>query len=81
MINAIDDTLYASLGGNEPSFRYIDQESVLEVPDLRSRSRILPEDRSDVEVTGKIKKKRWFSIICSYVYEIMHWIWGSIFKN
>ena len=56
MINAIDDTLYASLGGNEPSFRYIDQESLLEVPDLRSRSRILPEDRSDVEVTGKKRK-------------------------
>ncbi|KAG2221897.1 hypothetical protein INT45_012541 [Circinella minor] len=54
LINAIDDTLCASLGGNKPSFRYIDQESLLEVPDLRSRSRILPEDRSDVEVTAKL---------------------------
>ncbi|KAI9472880.1 hypothetical protein BDB00DRAFT_861574 [Zychaea mexicana] len=54
LITAIDDTLYASLDRDEPSFRYHEQESLLEVPDLRSRSRILPEDRNDVEVTAKL---------------------------
>ncbi|KAI9246956.1 hypothetical protein BDA99DRAFT_565371 [Phascolomyces articulosus] len=54
LLNAIDDTLYTSLDGNEPSFRYHEQQSILEVPDLRSRSRILPEDRDDVEVTAKL---------------------------
>ncbi|KAI8137708.1 hypothetical protein BJV82DRAFT_335311 [Fennellomyces sp. T-0311] len=54
LLNAIDDTLHTSLGGAEPSFRYYDEQSLLEVPDLRSRSRIFPEDRNDVEITAKL---------------------------
>lgn len=58
MVQAISDTLDTSLyGSDKPSFRYYTESELLEVPDLRLSSRIRPEDRNDVEVTGKLIKK------------------------
>jgi glutamate--cysteine ligase regulatory subunit len=54
LVQAISDTLVTSLhGSNEPSYRYYTESQLLEVPDLRLSSRIHPDDRNDVEVTGK----------------------------
>ncbi|KAI7876959.1 hypothetical protein K492DRAFT_210038 [Lichtheimia hyalospora FSU 10163] len=55
LLDAINDTLRTSLGNpTSQSYRYCNDESLLEVPDLRFESRILPEDRNDVEVTAKL---------------------------
>ncbi|ORZ21354.1 hypothetical protein BCR42DRAFT_407366 [Absidia repens] len=55
LIYAIDDTIKTSLHGqNVPSFRYISEESLLEVPDLRHNSIISIDDRNDVEITAKL---------------------------
>lgn len=52
-MQAISDTLDISLhGSDKPSFRYYTEAQLLEVPDLRLSSRIHPDDRDDVEVTG-----------------------------
>jgi glutamate--cysteine ligase regulatory subunit len=53
LVQAISDTLDISLNGpDKPSFRYYTETELLEVPDLRLSSRIHPDDRNDVEVTG-----------------------------
>jgi glutamate--cysteine ligase regulatory subunit len=53
-VQAISDTLVTSLHGpSEPSYRYYTESELLEVPDLRLSSRIHPDDRNDVEVTGE----------------------------
>lgn len=46
-----------------PSFHYSPQSNTLEIPDIRQTSRIHPDDRDSVEVTGKKKKK-----VCQIVY-------------
>lgn len=54
LVQAISDTLKVSLQSTDkPSFRYYTESELLEVPDLRLSSRIHPDDRDDVEVTGK----------------------------
>jgi hypothetical protein len=40
-----------------PSFHYFPQSNTLEIPDIRQTNRIHPNDRDNVEVTGKKKKK------------------------
>lgn len=54
-MQAISDTLKVSLhSADKPSFRYYTETELLEVPDLRLSSRIHPDDRENVEVTGKM---------------------------
>lgn len=54
-MQAISDTLKVSLQSTDkPSFRYYTETELLEVPDLRLSSRIHPDDRDDVEVTGNL---------------------------
>jgi glutamate--cysteine ligase regulatory subunit len=56
LVQAISDTLYTSLQGPDvPSFRYYTETELLEVPDLRLSSRIHPNDRNEVDVTGEYR--------------------------